>query len=230
MGLDVRVTVHDVAPLLPSIAELRDHCRALAMLDAILSPEWEMRYHSFDAAWDTGEEMASLRNGSGDEYAIVFSGAGAFVRGFDHESPMSPYGPGGSKPWPGVVDEVPEVFRPYVEEPAFCDEDGVPVATVCLWRGAGDDAWRHGPVDLPADREDADGASYLFELLTDRSPEAFRAFAEDYYEVPVDLDAVRHIKALRPLTPEVVATLNADVTIEGLAEDVAGIGYPQGGA
>ncbi|MFD8075972.1 hypothetical protein ACFV3E_25355 [Streptomyces sp. NPDC059718] len=230
MGLDVRVTVHDVAPRLPSIAELRDHCRALAMLDAILSPEWEMRYHSFDAVWDTGEEMASLRNGSGDEYAIVFCAAGAFIRGFDHESPVSPYGSEDHEPWPGVVDEVPEAFRPYVEEPAFCDEDGVPVATVCLWRGAGDDAWRHGSVNLPEGRDDADGASYLFDLLTDRSPEAFRAFAEDYYEVPVDLDAVRHVHALRPLTPEVVAKLNAEVTLDGLAEDIAGIGYPRGTA
>ncbi|MFF3946228.1 hypothetical protein ACFYYN_15515 [Streptomyces sp. NPDC001902] len=230
MGLDVRVTVHDVAPRLPSIAELRDHCRALAMLDAILSPEWEMRYHSFDAVWDTGEEMASLRNGSGDEYAIVFCAAGAFIRGFDHESPVSPYGSEDHEPWPGVVDEVPEAFRPYVEEPAFCDEDGVPVATVCLWRAAGDDAWRHGSVDLPEDREDADGASYLFRLLTDRSPEAFRAFAEEYYEVPVDLDAVRHVHALRPLTPEVVARLNTEVTLDGLAEDIAGIGYPRGAA
>ncbi|MCP2347081.1 hypothetical protein HD595_003203 [Nonomuraea roseoviolacea subsp. carminata] len=30
---------------------------------------------------------------------------------------MSPYGNGG--PWPGVLDFVPEVFRPYVQEPAF---------------------------------------------------------------------------------------------------------------
>ncbi|WP_431953496.1 hypothetical protein [Actinacidiphila sp. bgisy167] len=222
----MRVTVHDVAPRLPSIAELRDHCRSLAMLDAILSPEWETRYHSFDAAWDTGEEMASVRNGSGDEYAIVFSAAGAFVRGFDHESPLSPYGSEDHEPWPGVLDEVPDVFRPYVEEPAFCDEEGVPVATVCLWREAGDDAWRHGPVELPQDREDADGAAYLFELLTDRSPEAFRAFAEEYYGVPVDLDAVRHVQALRPLTARVVATLNPEVTLDELAEDIAGIGYP----
>lgn len=32
-----------------------------------------------------------MRNGSGDEYAIVFSAAGAYIRGFDHEAVMSPY-------------------------------------------------------------------------------------------------------------------------------------------
>ena len=84
--------------------------------------------------------MASMRNGSGDEYSVVFSDAGAYVRGFDHESPMSPYA--GDGPWPGVLDEVPEVFRACVEEPAFCDEDGMPVVTACMWRRAGDDRWQ----------------------------------------------------------------------------------------
>ncbi|WP_328884814.1 hypothetical protein [Streptomyces sp. NBC_00316] len=43
--LDVPVTVYDVARQLPTIANLRDLCRSLAMLDAILSPDWESRYY-----------------------------------------------------------------------------------------------------------------------------------------------------------------------------------------
>jgi hypothetical protein len=83
------VTAHDVARALPGIAELREHCRGLAMLDAVLGRGSVERYHSF-AAWGEGRELASMRNGSGDEYAIVFSADGAYVRGFDHESLMSP--------------------------------------------------------------------------------------------------------------------------------------------
>lgn len=78
--------------------------------------------------------------GSGDEYAIVFSPAGAYIRGFDHESPLTPYHHEDvPAPWPGVVDSVPEPFRRYVDEPAFTDEDGTPVVTVCLWRGTADE-------------------------------------------------------------------------------------------
>ncbi|MEU1122209.1 hypothetical protein ABZ371_01115 [Streptomyces sp. NPDC005899] len=220
------MTVHDVALRLPSIADLRNLCRSLAVLNAILSPDREGRYYSFDTGWADGEELASMRNGSGDEYSIVFSAAGAYVRGFDHEAPMSPYANDG-EPWPGVIDEVPGIFKPFVEEPAFTDEDDVPVVTACLWRAATDDRWRHGVIDFPAGCSDPDGASGLFELLVDRSPEAFQRFAEDYYEVPVDLEAVRDVYALRPLSRKLVSSLNSQLTFSDLAEDIADVGYPE---
>lgn len=196
----------------------------MAVLEAILSPDWESRYHSFDADWSPGEEMASMRNGSGDEYSIVFSAAGAYIRGFDHEAVMSPYGNDG--PWPGVLDSVPEVFRHCVAEPAFCDEDGMPVVTACLWRESGDDRWRVGEIGYPDGASDPDGATHLFARLIDLSPEAFRRFAEDYYEAPVDLDAVRHVYALCPLTQAVVTALNADLTMQDLADDLRAARYP----
>ncbi|MEV6537106.1 hypothetical protein AB0M86_47495, partial [Streptomyces sp. NPDC051639] len=220
------VTVYDVARQLPAVADLRDLCRSLAMLDAILSPDWEGRYYSFNASWADGEEMASMRNGSGDEYSIVFSAAGAYVRGFDHESPMSPFGNDG-EPWPGVVDEVPELFKPFVEEPAFTDQDGVPVVTACLWRGPTDERWHHGTIDFPEDAVDPDGATSLFGLLVDRSPEAFQRFAEDYYEVSIDLAAVRQVHALQPLNQELVSSLNPEASLADLAQDISEIGYPR---
>ncbi|MFI6509838.1 hypothetical protein ACIBCT_19725 [Streptosporangium sp. NPDC050855] len=164
------------------------------------------------------------RVGSGDEYAIVFSAGGAYIRGFDHEAVMSPYGNDG--PWPGILDSVPDSFRRWVEEPAFCDEDGMPVVTVCLWREADDEGRRVGEIDYPDGERDPDGSAHLFKLLTGPSPEAFQRFAEDYYEVSVDIDAVRHVYALRPLTQAVVTLLNADLTLEDLAEDLATARYP----
>ncbi|MFD7712971.1 hypothetical protein [Streptomyces sp. NPDC059786] len=219
------MTVYDVARRLPAINELRDLCRSLAMLDAILSPDWESRYYYFGSAWADGEELASMRNGSGDEYSIVFSAAGACVRGFAHESEMSPYGHDG-EPWPGVIDELPEVFRPFAGEPAFADEDGVPAVTACLWRETTDDRWHHGPIDFPSGDADPDGATGLFRLLADRSPEAYQRFAEDYYEVSVDLGAVSDVYALRPLSRRLVSSLHQGVTPEDLAKDAAEIGYP----
>ncbi len=42
-------------------------CVSLAVLDAIMSPDWQYRYYSFDAAWGDDAMMASMRNGQGDD-------------------------------------------------------------------------------------------------------------------------------------------------------------------
>lgn len=219
------MTVHDVARRLPRISMVRDRSRSLAMLDALLSPEWEHRYYAFDARWGPGEALASMRNGSGDDYAIVFSEAGAWIRVFDHESPMSPWALEPRQVWPGVVDEVPAVFRAYLEEPAFMF-DGVLQATACLWWETGDDRWHAGAIQFPAGREDPDGSGWLLELLVDGSAEGYQRFAEDYYEIDVNVAAVRQVLALRPLTQELVTALNDTVRVTDLAKDIADIGYP----
>ncbi|WP_043515655.1 MULTISPECIES: hypothetical protein [unclassified Actinoplanes] len=217
------VTAHDVAGSLPDIATLRERCRALAVLEAILSPEEESRYYSFTSAWSEGEELASMDNGSGDAWSIVFSPAGAFLWGFDHESSMSP-AVNNEELWPGLVDTVPDVFSAAVNEPAFSYE-GTLEATVCLWRQTDDDRWHAGDIDFP-DRPDPDGAERLFSVLLDPTGLAYHRFAEDYYGKAVDLDAVREILALSPLTTSLVRRLNADRSTAALIADLSYIGYP----
>lgn len=102
----------------------------------------------------------------------------------------------------------------------------MPVVTVCLWRMTSDDGWRVGEIEYPDGVSDPDGAEFLFARLIDPSPEAFQRFAEDYYEVHVTLHAIGHIYALRPLTQPVVTALNADLSLENLADDLAAARYP----
>jgi hypothetical protein len=150
-----------------------------------------------------------MDNGSGDDFSVLFTPAGVLIRGFDHESAMSPYGTDYPQVWPGVVDDVPAALRPSLDDPAFTDEHlGVARVTACLWRETGDTVWRTGSaIDFPPGRADPDGAEYLFHLLTDRSPETVRAHFEDYYERPVPLDAVRHVLAGHPVTPAIMTAL-----------------------
>lgn len=218
------MTAHDVARALPDIPVLWETSRSLAMLEAILCPDWEWRQYSFDSRWAPGEEMASMRNGSGDSYSIVFSAAGAFIRGFDHESPMSPFGGDSDQLWPGLVDSVPEVFADCVAEPAFSADD-ILEATVCLWRQEKDDRWHLGDVDLP-EGDDPDGASRLFELLVDGSPEGYQRFAKDVHERSLDVSAIRRIFALEPLTDDLVHRLNLNRSVADLTEELDEIGYP----
>ena len=214
--------VTNLAARLPGIETVRRWSQSLAVLDAILSPEWSFRYFSFNARWGD-DQMASMRNGSGDEYSIVFASEGAYLRGFDHESAMSPFGREPPRPWPGVVDEVPIGFQRFVAEPFFCIGE-VPAVTVCLWRLAGDSAWRHGAVTLPTAEGDPDGADWLFEELDGRA-ETYRSYARDYFEKEIELAAISHVYDQRPLTDEVVSELNPDISLADLIEDLHEIQY-----
>ncbi|MFS0705313.1 hypothetical protein AB6N23_12385 [Cellulomonas sp. 179-A 9B4 NHS] len=220
------MTAHDLSRALPDVPAVRTRCLGLAALDAVLSPEWEARWHSFDARWSDDEAMASMRNGQGDEWSIVFGPAGAFLRGFDHESQMSPFRRGG-RPFQGVLDAVPEVFATAASEPAFT-LDGTYLATVCLWRRAGDTAWQVGPVPYPPG-DDPDGADFLFELLVADGPGAYVQFASDYYEVDLAHRDVAHVLAAGPLSEPLVRRLNPDVSLRDLEQDLRAMGYPSSG-
>src|SRR5262249_50472332 len=95
---------------LPDVDGLRTLLQSLAMLDAILCPEWDLRYYSFNSRWSKGKQMGSMRNGSGDDFFALFNASGCFLKGFDHESPMTPYDREPKEVWPGVLDDVPSEF------------------------------------------------------------------------------------------------------------------------
>ena len=62
--------------------------QSMALLDAIIMPEWQFRYYSFDAdrSPDGGitfcVSIGSMRNGSGDDLHAIFGRAGCLIRGF----------------------------------------------------------------------------------------------------------------------------------------------------
>jgi hypothetical protein len=205
---------------LPEVDGLRRLSQALAMLDAILCPEWQYRYHSFNANWADGEEMGSMRDGCGDGYFILFTKAGAIMKGFAHESEAWRRTLQRGQPLPGMFDDVPEEFAGFLNEPAFSIAD----TTFGLWRRPSDPAWWTGTIE-PLDGEDPDGSAELLRLL-DGDPEAYRAWAEDYFETSVALSAVEHLFGHRPLTEEVVMALNPELSLTALVEYAYEIAYP----
>ncbi|WP_223243092.1 hypothetical protein [Streptomyces sp. CBMA123] len=102
-------TVHTTAALLPAPAELRAHLRALAVLDQAICRDPRFSRYSFSTTW--GTEAALMDSGSGDDFSVLFTPAGVLVRGFDHESEMSPYATDDEQVRPGVIDEVPAALR-----------------------------------------------------------------------------------------------------------------------
>jgi hypothetical protein len=71
--------------LLPDRKKLKSICKAISVLDAILSPEWQFRYYSYISTWSENEECLQMRNGQGDEMHILFTENGCAINGFSPE-------------------------------------------------------------------------------------------------------------------------------------------------
>jgi hypothetical protein len=234
--------------LLPNPNELKRICKSISALEAIICPEWEYRYYSYQKDWSETEEFCEMRNGQGDQMLIVFNENGTCINGFAHESEMN-----GWKNVPveekksfvdkifgsrkeakteltqtiskGVVDELPKVFNEFIF--------GEPVksigTTFCIWQTESNNEWKIGEVDLPKD-EYKDGSSDLLQLL-DGNPSTYKNWAEEYYEEEFDsrtlkLELVEKIYDGTVITKELVLDLNPELDdFEKLKSDLNEIGY-----
>jgi hypothetical protein len=213
------VSTRDLS-LLPDIDRFKSLTQSLAMLDAILADDWEGRYYSFNASWKQDKAMASMRNGSGDEFYAMFMPFGVILKGFAHESTMSPYRVTPPKVWRGVLDSVPPEFTEFLSEPAFSPLD----TTFCIWHMQGDTSWQCGNIEYPAEK-DPDGSEDLLALLAGK-PHAYQSWAEEYYGKPVRITSIEKIYGHQPLTEELVAEFNSKMPFQELVKEAEEIGYP----
>ena len=209
------ISTNNLVPL-PTAQGLRDLLQSMAMLDAIICPEWEYRYYSFNSNWSKGEEMGSMRNGQGDDLFALFNSYGCFLKGFVHDSPAAEFG---TDPLASYA-ECPPQFASCLAEPAFKTDD----VTFCIWRSFDDSQWRQSRAVSPSDGE-FDGSGDLLSPL-DGNPETYWEWAESYYERDIALDAVKAIYERQRLTEEQVQLLNPALQLKHIQNDLREIGYP----
>ena len=153
---------------------MKRRLRMFAMLDAIVAPE--SRSFEFHPKWGPGKaQMGAFKDGEGNFFFAWFSPKGAVVRGFDHDSVMSPFRHDPPVRWPGIFDGLPKELRYVLEEPAFAQEE----ITFAFWAKGDEGDWRSGAVK-PAKGKDADGAERLLGCFR----ENFQAWRKAYYGTP----------------------------------------------
>jgi hypothetical protein len=131
------VTAQEIAAALSDIDTLQKRCRAVAILDAILSPEWNDRYYSYTAAWGDGAGSAEIRDGSGSDCFIVFTPDGAFIKGLDRESPMARGEGARRSPGPAWSPTSSRTSSPNPRSPADTDAAVVPAIVSVVVRSLG---------------------------------------------------------------------------------------------
>lgn len=207
--------------ILPEPQALIRRTKALAALDLILSPVWEDRYYSFNRRWAAGEQMASMRNGCGDEWWIVFHDSGwAALKGLGHNSPARQAGR--NRLSDELKSAIPAALSGFANEPAFRWDQ----TSFAAYRRPSDDDWVW-PKNATAFANMSGGEDEFLSLLAG-GPEEYVNYAADYFEIDLPLANVEAIFALAPITPEVVSLLNPDISFADIEEQLHGeIGYPR---
>ncbi|AWB44433.1 hypothetical protein DCC85_09460 [Paenibacillus sp. CAA11] len=194
---------------LPGIEKCRNIFKAAAMLDAILMPDWEYRYYSFNSKWDTNEQMGSMRDGEGDHYFALFSHNGLMIKGCDKEFEVNH-----ENNIEEIISGVPDTFRGFLSEPAFVLDE----ATFLIWNQYENEHWL-GSKDYKEEHLE------LLQILIGGA-EYYHSWASEYYEVDIDLALVKRVFALEPIDNSLLKLLNNELEIADIEDDLEEIGYP----
>jgi len=205
---------------MPDIGELRSHMQRLAALTAIFSVDLGEPQFVFEPHWRKHQQVAMNIDGCGDELYMHFTRHGCFIKGFAHESEMTPYKRADHSIWPGVLDAVPPEFNSSLREPAFDPS----ATTFAIWRLTSADAWSTGDVNFPAG-EYKDGSADLLQPITFSSAE-FTDWLADNYETDVDSGIIQSVFDGQPLTETQMSTLNPSSPMHAVRDAVRATGYP----
>ena len=205
---------------LPPPDRLRALCRAIALLDEILDPDWDSRTFSYDPSWGPDEEVGFVRTLEGDRVFVYFSPAGTVIRGFDLEAPRA------KVPQPALRAEIFDGIPPTL---AYArDEEGFEDATFALWRTSTVKEWTAHPAKATGKAKDPDGSARLLWMYDDE-PKTYVRHAKEYFDKKVALDDVREVYAQR-IDAAIVARLAPEADPAPLLATARALGFTIGDA
>lgn len=234
--------------LLPNPQDLKQLCKSISAIEAIISPDWEYRYYSYQKNWSATEEVCEMRNGEGNQMLILFKQEGVIINGFAHESKMNGWkriqepiemnflqklaskqkfkSVLAQQIWSGLLDNIPNIFNEFIYNQPIKSIG----TTFCVWQTNSDSTWQIGNIKLPND-DYKDGSSKLLELL-DGNPLTYQKWASSYYEELADdntlnINAITRIYNGITISKDLALKINPSIDdFNKLKSDLDEIGYP----
>ena len=198
---------------LPDRHKLKEICKSISVIDAILSEDWLDRYYTYNSKWAEDEEFGGMKNGEGDELLILFRNDGCVINGMTHEF----YPRDKSK----LTTGLPKIYHEFI----FGEPVNSIGTTFCIWTN-NSNAWQIGEVE-----NFEDGSTDMLKIF-DGNPQTYIDWATDYYEGGFvvnenTLKVVTEIYEGKALTKSMVMTINSDIDHwKQLQEDLGEINYP----
>jgi len=198
---------------LPDTQKLQAICKAISVLDAIFSQEWEYRYYSYNNKWAINEEFCEMRNGSGDQMLILFRPDGCVINGFSHEYQQQEK--------QKLTKDLPSIFNEFI-----FDEPVKSIGTTfCIWTTAHSN-WTIGQIE-----NYEDNSAEMLNVF-DGNPQTYVDWATEYFdesfiETGISLETVAEVYNGKTLTKEMVFTIVDELEDwKQLEDDLDEIGYP----
>lgn len=195
-----------------TIKELKNYLKAMAILDMIMVSKEDDWLRLVDFYNTDNEYGYILDNGSGDKLTVRFVAKGAIIIGFDHENELNQFA---ADEWDGNFIEytyanVPEEFIQLLSDEEK-DE-----TTFCMWSSDGTN-WMQNEVE-----GNDGGKEYLLGYIC-QNAESWCAWAEEYYDIAVDLEIVQKVYQREILEKEEIIKLNPECNVEEVLDEIEGL-------
>lgn len=198
---------------LPTRKALQGICKAISVVDAILSADWQYRYFSYNCKWTKDEEFFEMRDGEGCHMLVLFHKKGCVINGVDPEVPKADK--------KQLTKGLPKIYEEFIF--------GEPVksfgTTFCLWTNE-HEQWQTGEIKNYKDN------SKDFLNFFSPKPHQYIEWATHYFEGSfkeggIPLNTVTKIYKGEMLTKKMVLSIvNDHEDWNQLKEDLEEINYP----
>lgn len=193
---------------------MKELLKKQAILDIIITPEHDAWRRLVSYEYDKTKrcDRFHISNDSGDHLYVLMSPEGAIIKGFDHESCLSPY----------QNDEEPTAESIYANVPAellalLDEETEKNDVTFCIWQKPGEVHWHQNSIELPDYCFDSDrtqpedgGQAFLMSYIFAGADEWYE-WASIYYELREEAwDAAARLYETGEITRSMMEDLNPE--------------------
>ena len=202
---------------LPAPEVIMARSKAAAAVDALLSPDPDLRQYRCIGNWADGMTVAGRHDGAGSYYYVLQSGESMAVKVCALRSSMAPDSLARFQRQPDVP--MPPVAIRALNEPDFRYQE----LSFLAWIEPGQ-PWQSLMFRVDGKTSPEMGRPLLETICV--GPKAFYVYAQAYHEVTLDPPALMALFNLTPLDGPLAKKLAPEVNLSSSLKDLALIGYP----
>lgn len=188
----------------PNPSILLKRLTTYSIMDAIMNTdaEYDVSVYHCNTDWNNGVALFTVDDGGGDVFHILFSENSCIVKGFGHESDLSPYNQHNNDDYPiyRFYENAPAEFLELLGDESL-EHDAV---TFCAWHTAAKNAWQSPNISVPDNL--SDGSADFLEYVS--GLDEYLSWFKEYYETEVNAELVDVIYGGAPVTEIIIGQIN----------------------